>query len=124
MKALIVEDDSMTRKAIEHSLKLDGFIVVTAENATNAMEILRVDDIDVLLTDIHMPHISGLDLVVFVRNELHKNLPIIIVTRVGAEETIMKAFELGADDYITKPFVPTELSLRIKKALLKTNNKL
>jgi len=119
MKVLIVEDDSMTRKALEHRMKIDGYEVRSAPDGKQALGILQAEKIDVLLTDLHMPNISGLDLIRFVRNQMKVNIPIIMVTRVGLEETVLTAFELGADDYITKPFSPDELSLRVKKAFLK-----
>jgi DNA-binding response OmpR family regulator len=119
MKVLIVEDDSMTRKALEHKMKLDNYEVLSADDGNKGAEILKKDKIDILLTDLHMPGYSGLDLIKFVRNELKLTIPIIMITRVGLEETVLNAFELGADDYITKPFSPDELSLRIKKALLR-----
>ena len=121
MRILIVEDDSMTRKAIEHRIKMDGFDVISAVDGKDALDVLKRESVDFMITDLHMPHISGLELIKYVRNELKKNIPIIMLTRVGLEETVLLAFELGADDYITKPFSPTELSLRIKKALLRNN---
>jgi DNA-binding response OmpR family regulator len=119
MKVLIVEDDSMTRKALEHRMKLDGNEVYSAADGQQAIEFLKKQKIDVLLTDLHMPNFSGLDLIKYVRNQLKANIPIIMVTRVGLEETVLAAFELGADDYITKPFSPDELSLRVKKAAMR-----
>lgn len=121
MKILIVEDDSMTRKAIEHRIKMDGYEVIPAADGKEALEILKKEDIDFMITDLHMPHISGLELIKYVRTELKKRIPIVMLTRVGLEETVLLAFELGADDYITKPFSPTELSLRVKKALMRQN---
>lgn len=121
MKILIVEDDSMTRKAIEHRIKMDNYEVISASDGKDALEILQKEKIDFMITDLHMPNISGLELIKYVRSELKKNIPIIMLTRVGLEETVLLAFELGVDDYITKPFSPTELTLRIKKALMRNN---
>jgi DNA-binding response OmpR family regulator len=119
MKILIVEDDTMTRKAIEHRVINDGYEVALAADGKEAIDILRKEKIDLLVTDLHMPHVTGLELIKIVRNELKNKMPIIMLTRVGLEETVYKAFELGADDYMTKPFNPDELSLRIKKSLIK-----
>ncbi len=124
MKVLIVEDDNMTRKALEHRMKLDGYDVFSAIDGKQAVEILKNGSMDLLLTDLHMPNYSGLDLIRFVRNELKSNIPIIMVTRVGLEETVLTAFEIGADDYITKPFSPEELSLRVKKVIIRNKQKL
>ena len=120
MKILICEDDLMTSKALQHKLKNDGYEIITAHDGKQAIELLNSSkDIDLLLTDLHMPQMSGLELITHVRNELKSNMPIIMLTRVGLEDTVLHAFELGADDYITKPFSPDELSLRIKRLLLK-----
>jgi len=119
MKVLIVEDDSMTRKALEHRMKIDGYDVLSAPDGKQAIAMLTENKVDVLLTDLHMPNFSGLDLIKHVRSQLKQNVPIIMVTRVGLEETVLTAFEFGADDYITKPFSPDELSLRVKKAIMR-----
>lgn len=120
MRVLIVEDDSMTRKALEHRMKIDGYDVFSASDGKQAIEIMATGKFDILLTDLHMPNFSGLDLIKYVRSELKSNIPIIMVTRVGLEETVLDSFELGADDYITKPFSPDELSLRVKKAIMRS----
>jgi two-component system, OmpR family, response regulator VicR len=123
MKILICEDDTMTLKALEHKLKKEGYSIITAQDGKTACELLSSrQDIDLLLTDLHMPVLSGLELISFVRSELMSHLPIIMLTRVGLEETVLHAFELGADDYITKPFNPEELALRIKRLLLKNKS--
>lgn len=119
MKILVCEDDNMTLKAIEHKLKQDNYDVIPALDGKDAMDKLKTEAFDLILTDLHMPYISGLELISFIRNELKLNAPIIMLTRVGIEETVLQAFELGADDYITKPFSPAELTLRVKKMLLK-----
>ena len=120
MKVLIVEDDSMTRKALEHRMKVDGYEVSSASDGKQGIEMIQKGKFDILLTDLHMPNFSGLDLIKYVRNQLKSNIPIIMVTRVGLEETVLNAFEIGADDYITKPFSPDELSLRVKKAVIRS----
>lgn len=119
MKILICEDDTMTLMALEHRLVQEGYEVILASDGLEAKNTLLGTPVDFLLTDLYMPSFTGLELIEFVRNELKLNIPVIMLTRVGSEETILKAFELGADDYITKPFSPTELSLRIKKAIMR-----
>jgi two-component system, OmpR family, response regulator VicR len=121
MNILICEDDLMTLKALEHKLKNEGYNTITALDGKQAIELLNTQkDIEMLLTDLHMPLISGLELITHVRNSMKSNIPIIMLTRVGLEDTVLHAFELGADDYITKPFSPEELSLRIKRLLLRS----
>ena len=120
MNILVCEDDMMTQKALEHRLFQDGYQVITAKDGREAIETLKSKEIDFVLTDLHMPFVSGLELISYIRNDLKKNIPIVMLTRVGLEDTVLQAFELGADDYITKPFSPNELSLRIKRVLLKS----
>lgn len=121
MKILICEDDLMTLKALEHKLKNEGYDTLTVLDGKQAISLLtNTPDIDLLLTDLHMPMVSGLELISHVRNEMKSHMPIIMLTRVGLEDTVLHAFELGADDYITKPFSPEELSLRIKRLLMKS----
>ena len=123
MKILICEDDLMTLKALEHKLKNEGYETITALDGKQAIDFLNDNlGIDLLLTDLHMPLTSGLELISHVRNVLKSNIPIVMLTRVGLEDTVLHAFELGADDYITKPFSPEELSLRIKRLLIKGKN--
>ncbi|MDP4207859.1 MAG: response regulator transcription factor [Bacteroidota bacterium] len=120
MKILICDDDIMTLKALDHKLKLEGYETITAKDGKVAIDTLNSNpDIALLLTDLHMPLVSGLELIMHIRNIMKSNMPIVMLTRVGLEDTVFHAFELGADDYITKPFSPEELSLRIKRALLK-----
>lgn len=124
MKILICEDDLMTLKALEHKLKNEGYETLTALDGKQAIEVLNSskNDIGLLLTDLHMPLISGLELISHIRNIMKSNMPIVMLTRVGLEDTVLHAFELGADDYITKPFSPEELSLRIKRLLLRSKS--
>lgn len=122
MKILICEDDLMTSKAVEHHLKRNGFDTITALNGREAIDKLVIDNFDILLVDIHMPYMNGLELISYIRNELKSHMPIVVLTRVGLEETAEEAFSLGADDYITKPFNPDELTVRLKRLLVKNEN--
>jgi DNA-binding response OmpR family regulator len=96
-----------------------GHEVVALENGALAIEYIKNNHADLLVTDIHMPEAGGLELVNYLRNSLNKNIPIIMLSREGDEDIVMKAFELGADDYITKPYNPDELRLRIKKLVIR-----
>jgi DNA-binding response OmpR family regulator len=119
MKLLIAEDDPLTSKAIEHRLMLDNYEIHTAFNGKRAIEILKKEDFDLLLVDIHMPFKGGLEIIDYVRNELNKTIPIAVVSRIGISEVVQKAFEMGADEYITKPFDPEDLSKKVKQILAK-----
>jgi DNA-binding response OmpR family regulator len=120
MKVLICEDDNLTLQALEHSIRIEGYETLTAKDGLEAKRILKDTTVDLLVTDLHMPNIDGLELIQYIRNEIKKTFPIIMLTRVGSDDTVLTAFEHGADDYITKPFSPKELSIRIRKALMRT----
>ena len=119
MKFLICDDDPMTLKALEYQFKKDGFIISKAVNGKDALQILGSNhsDFDLLVTDLHMPMVNGLELVTFVRQTLQSSMPILILSRVNIEDTILHAFELGANDYLTKPFSLEEMSIRVKHLL-------
>lgn len=120
MKLLICDDDPMTLKALEFQFKKDGFTILKAINGKDAQQILKDDkEIDMLVTDLYMPMINGLELVTFVRKVLKSKMPILVLTRVNVEDTILHAFELGANDYLTKPFSLEEMSIRVKHLLKK-----
>lgn len=118
MKILVCEDDSMTLMALNHRLRQEGYEVEAVHDGSEAKQKLAETAFDLLLTDLHMPLVDGLELIRHVRNDLKLNIPIIMLTRVGSEDIVMKAFELGADDYVTKPFSPNELSIRIRRLMM------
>lgn len=118
MKILICEDELMTQKAIEFKLKSQAGLELTlASDGKQGMELAASGDFDLIITDLLMPYASGLELITYVRNTLQKSTPIIVLTKLGEEEILMQAFELGADDYITKPFSPVELSIRVNRQI-------
>ena len=119
MKILVCEDDPMMIKAIEHKLQREGYTVEVANDGREAAEKIKSHEYDLIITDLLMPFSGGLELINMTRNELKNTTPIIVLSKVGSEETIIEAFKLGADDYLTKPFSPNELSIRVKRFLLK-----
>lgn len=120
MKLLICDDDLMTLKALEFQFKKDDYTILKAVNGKDAQQILsEVKDIDLLVTDLHMPMISGLELITYVRENLQSRMPILMLTRVNIEDLIRHAFELGVDDYLTKPFSLEEMTIRVKHLLKK-----
>ena len=119
MKILVCEDDYMVIKAIEHKLTREGYEVEIANDGRQATERIKTQEYDLMITDLLMPFTGGLELINLLRNEMKKTLPIIVLSKVGNEETIIEAFKLGADDYLTKPFSPNELSIRVKRFLVK-----
>lgn len=122
MKILVAEDEPLMLMAIEAKLKNEGFEVRGAADGREALKILENYAPDIIITDILMPYTSGLELISIVKSGGNKKIPIIVLSGLGQEDTVMEAFQLGADDFITKPFNPTELSVRVKR-LLKIRSK-
>jgi DNA-binding response OmpR family regulator len=120
MKILVCEDDEMVLKMVEFKLRKDGYEVHVTGDGKAALEQIRSFQPDLIITDIMMPYLTGLEIVHQVRKDLRLSTPIIIVSSIGLEKTVLEAFQLGADDFITKPFSPNELSVRVKKLLMKT----
>jgi DNA-binding response OmpR family regulator len=116
-RILIAEDNKLIQDTIVFKLQKDGYEVIKAVNGKECLECLQSGSYDLLITDLFMPYISGHEIISAVRTEMKIDLPILVLSAAGAEETVLKAFELGADDYMIKPFSLSELSIRVKKIL-------
>jgi len=117
-KMLICDDDTMTTRVLEFQFKRDGFEVLKANSGREARKILDENyDIDVLITDIYMPSMNGLELITYVRQTLQRNFPIVVVSQVNLEDNIVEALDLEADDYMTKPFNLEHLSQKVNQLL-------
>jgi DNA-binding response OmpR family regulator len=115
MKILIAEDEMTMRKIIEMKLKKDGHEVIVTCDGNEALEQIALHNPDLIITDIMMPFSSGLEIISAVKNGSGRNVPIIVLSSMGQESVVLEAFNLGADDFITKPFSPNELSMRVKR---------
>jgi two-component system alkaline phosphatase synthesis response regulator PhoP len=115
MKVLICEDEEILLTAIEFRLRKQGYEVLLASDGRQALEKIKTEKPDLVVADIMMPHITGLELVDFVRNEFKSDLPIIIISALEHDDVVLHAFRLGANDFVTKPFKPAELVLRVKR---------
>lgn len=115
MKILVAEDEPLLRKTIQMRLRKEGYEVVTASDGKEALHLIASENPDFIVTDIMMPFSSGLEIVAEVKKKDQANVPVIILSAMGQEPTVVEAFNLGADDYVTKPFSPNELCLRIKR---------
>ena len=115
---LVVDDDDRIRELVKEYLVESNFLVTTAKDALDAKKKLEIVKFDILILDIMMPGESGLSLT----KEVKKNnpMPIILLTAKGEVHNRIEGLELGADDYLGKPFEPKELLLRIKNILNKT----
>ena len=116
---LIVDDDDRIRDLLRDYLTENNYIVSTAENADQAKEKLQIIKYDILILDVMMPGQNGYDLTKEIKKKI--KIPIILLTAKGEVENRIKGLELGADDYIGKPFEPKELLLRIKNIISKNN---
>ncbi len=115
---LVVDDDDRIRELVKEYLEENNFIVTTAINAFDAKKKLDIIKFDILILDIMMPGKSGLSLTEDIKKTNHT--PVILLTAKGETVDRIKGLEIGADDYLGKPFEPKELLLRIKNILNKT----
>ena len=118
---LIVDDDDRIRDLLKDYLVSNNYMISTAENAEEAKEKLKYIKFDILILDVMMPGQSGYELTEEIKKTIQ--VPVILLTAKGEVENRIKGLELGADDYIGKPFEPKELLLRIKN-IFKNKNKL
>ncbi len=114
---LIVDDDDRIRDLLKDYLSENSYIVSTAENADQAKEKLNYLKFDIIILDVMMPGQNGYELTKDIKKQI--KVPIILLTAKGEVENRIKGLELGADDYIGKPFEPKELLLRIKNIINK-----
>lgn len=117
-KILAVDDEQRMVRFIQLNLEQDGFQVITAYNGKEALEEVRTQLPDLVLLDIMMPDINGFEVLRKIREV--NNVPVIMLTAKGEEDDRIQGLELGADDYITKPFSPRELVSRIRAVLRRT----
>jgi two-component system, OmpR family, phosphate regulon response regulator OmpR len=118
---LIVDDDDRIRDLLKDYLSENNYMVSTAENAEQAKIKLEYLKFDIMIVDVMMPGQNGYDLTKDIKKDI--KMPIILLTAKGEVENRIKGLEIGADDYIGKPFEPKELLLRIKN-IIKNNNKI
>ncbi|MCK4489693.1 MAG: DNA-binding response regulator [Desulfuromonadales bacterium C00003096] len=119
-KILVVDDEKRMVRFIQLNLEQDGFQVLTAYNGTEALEQVRTQLPDLILLDIMMPDISGFEVLKRIREV--NTVPVIMLTAKGEEDDRIQGLELGADDYITKPFSPREMVSRIRAVLRRTRS--
>ena len=120
LKILVVDDESRMRKLIKDFLVRSGYEVLEAENGEQAVDMfLRIKDIELLILDVMMPKMDGWE----VCREIRKNskVPIIMLTAKATEADELKGFELGVDEYISKPFSPKILVARVEAVLRRSN---
>jgi two-component system KDP operon response regulator KdpE len=112
---LVVDDEKPLRDFVRRNLEVRGYKVLTASNGLEALAIFKNENVQLVIMDIMMPHMDGLEATRRIRQESY--VPIIILTAMGEEVDKVRAFDLGADDYLTKPFGVGELLGRVKAVL-------
>jgi two-component system, OmpR family, response regulator RegX3 len=120
-RILIVEDEASLADSVRYNLEREGYIVTVAEDGREALERFRAESPALVILDLMLPEVSGLDLCRTIRSE--SDVPIIMVTAKDSEADKVAGLELGADDYVTKPFSVRELLSRVRALLRRTGSR-
>lgn len=119
MKILVVDDESTICETIENKLRKEGYTVFTAESAEEGMRLHKRVKPDLLILDVMLPNRSGFELAKVIRRD--SKVPIIFLTAMTSEQDRLAGFEIGADDFVSKPFNLRELAARVKAVLRRTS---
>jgi DNA-binding response OmpR family regulator len=114
-RVLVVDDDLTVRDVVRRYLELSGHEVSLADNGEDALRWIADNEPDLVVLDLMLPGIDGLEVCRRLRE--HSSVPVVMLTALGEEENRIAGLELGADDYVTKPFSPRELALRVSSVL-------
>ncbi|MRH89832.1 response regulator [Nocardia sp. SYP-A9097] len=121
MRILVADDDPVVREVVRRYLERDGLEVIETADGPATAEVLARNDIDLAVLDVMMPPPDGIDLTRAVRSGPRPRTPIILLTALGDEDDRVIGLQAGADDYVTKPFSPRELALRVASVLRRAN---
>jgi two-component system phosphate regulon response regulator PhoB len=117
-KILAVDDEEDIRELLRYNLSIEGYSVIDAPSGERALELVKKESPDLILLDLMLPGMDGLEVARHLKNNAEtKSIPIVMLTAKGEEVDIVTGLELGADDYITKPFSPKVLIARIRAVL-------
>ena len=114
---LAIEDDWTVRTVLEHTLKSAGYDVDLVPGISDARQLLAEGRYDLVLLDLNLPDGNGLDLLRDIRKDLGNGVPVLVLSGLRQEDVVVRGLELGADDYVTKPFSPPELLARVSRCL-------
>lgn len=114
-RVLLAEDDTLTAALVIHRLEREGFVVDHYGNGAEAAAAFDGQQFDLVVLDVQMPGLDGFEVLSRIRSVADVTVPVVMLTAVGSERDVVKGFELGADDYILKPFSPAELTVRLKR---------
>ncbi len=121
---LVVDDEVHIVELIQFNLEINGYNVITAYDGMNALDKIKTNSFDLIILDIMLPRIDGLEICRFLRNDKrNKDVPIIMLTAKAEETDKIYGLEIGADDYVTKPFSIKELLARVKALLRRVEKK-
>ncbi|WP_143960932.1 response regulator transcription factor [Litoribacter populi] len=121
MKIILAEVNDLLRKSLSFFLGSKGFEVDQFDNGKDALEAIKTHEYDIILTDINMPGINGMEMTQYVRTVLKHQTPIIIFTSSNIEQTELDSFDIGANEFIPKPVSPAVLLVRMNKLLKQVN---
>lgn len=118
---LLAEDDAMLASLLNYRLEKGGYEVILKNDGKEVKTWLNESLPDIIVSDIMMPYFSGIELVDYIRNELKSSIPIILISSASNEENVLSAFEMGANDFISKPVSPSELLVRVSREISRMN---
>jgi DNA-binding response OmpR family regulator len=116
-RILVAEDNRLILETVAHSLSREGYDIIKATDGLDCMSKLKNNNIDLIITDLYMPNLNGLEVISLLNNEHKSKIPIMVLSAAGAEENVLKAFDMGVDDFMVKPFSLIELNVRVRKLL-------
>jgi two-component system KDP operon response regulator KdpE len=119
MRVLVVDDEKSLRDFVRRNLEVRNYSVATAANGLEALALMQKQTFDLVILDLMMPNMDGLETTRRIR--MNSRVPIIVLTALGEETDKIQAFEMGVDDYLTKPFGVGELLARVRAVLRRTN---
>ena len=123
-KIIIVEDEEDIREIIQYTLNREGYKAFSVDNGQDALQMIRETIPDLVLLDLMLPDLSGIDICRHLKSNLEtEDIRIVMVTAKGTEADIVLGLSLGADDYVTKPFSPRELLERVKAVLRRSSSR-
>ena len=115
---LVVDDDPVILKLLEVNFEMEGFTVLVARDGEEGIEVARADQPDLIVSDIMMPKVSGLELVTALKSDpTTSEIPIILLSAKAQNADVRSGLDAGADDYVTKPFEPLDLVDRVNRLL-------
>lgn len=118
LNILIIEDDDIMLKVVERILKREGYGVEIARDGKEALQKVQEKDFALIITDLMMPYANGFEIISKVNGTAgKKRTPVIILSSLGNEDSIMEGFKLGADDFLRKPVMVGELVIRVKRLI-------